>query len=703
MVDVTQENLSQFSIDLRDPKLYFNRELSWLKFNERVLEEAEDNKNPLLERLKFLAIFSNNLDEFIMIRYAGLKEQVDAGISKLSFDGLTPLAQIKTISQHLRPLLKRHRKHLSKVILPELCKHGVVLEHMDQLTKTDLEIVDNYFEEALFPILTPLAVDSSHPFPRLPNLSFSLLVELLDPDTQQLKNAVVQVPSVLSRFVRLPAQKNKPYRFVLSEEIIRIKADKLFMGHKVLRSYPFRVTRNADFELAEDEADDLLQVIEDEVRKRRWGDAVRLEVMQDMPSNRQDYLRANLALTNDDVYQLDAYLNAGVFMELASLDIPQLRDVPFVSRLPSEFRGAHNIFAAVAAHDILIHHPFHAFDSVLSLIEQAANDPDVLAIKQTLYRVGKNSPIVKELAMAAGNGKHVTALVELKARFDEENNIVWARELERSGVHVVYGFAGLKTHCKVLLIVRREIDGIRRYVHLGTGNYNPSTSKLYTDLAVLSCDDELGADVSELFNLLTGFSKQGEWRKLWVAPLTLRKKVLEAIEREINFATEGKEAKIIAKMNSLVDPEVIRYLYRASQAGVHIDLIIRGICCLHPGLEGISENIRVRSVVGRFLEHSRVFYFYNSGAEDIYLGSADWMQRNLNRRVEVVFPVEDSYLKNKVMQILELCLKDNVKARELHQDGIYRFAQVQEDQQPVDVQQDLINLSEKRREQFDIQ
>ncbi len=689
------------SIDLHNPKLYFNRELSWLQFNERVLEEAEDKNNPLLERLKFLAIFSTNLDEFIMIRYAGLKEQVAAGVSERSFDGRTPLEQVDMISQHLRPLLKRHRKHLTENILPELKKYGVVLEPIKELSKVDLEVVNKYFDESLFPVLTPLAVDTGHPFPRLPNLSFSLLVELQDPVTKQLRTAIVQVPSVLSRFLSLPAQKNKNHRFVLSEDIIRLNAFKLFMGYEVLRTYSFRITRNADIELAEDEADDLLQVIEDEVRKRRWGDEVRLEVICDIPKDLQEYLRQTLNLKPEDVYQIDGYLNLGDFMELASLDIPELRYAPFSPRLPSEFRGTSDVFEAVSRQDILIHHPFHTFDAVLSLLEQAADDPDVLAIKQTLYRVGQNSPVVRELARAAGNGKHVTALVELKARFDEENNIVWARELERSGVDVVYGFVGLKTHCKALLIVRREASGICRYVHLGTGNYNPSTSKLYTDLSILSCDEKLGADVSELFNLLTGFSKQGQWRKMWVAPKTLRQQLLKAIENETSNANSNKKAKILAKMNSLVDPEVIRALYRASQAGVKIDLIVRGICCLHPGVAGISENIHVRSIVGRFLEHSRIFYFYNDGVENIYLSSADWMQRNLNSRVETVFPIESSHLKAKIMEIFNFCLQDNVKSRELHKDGVYHHVKPSVDQKILDVQEYLVTLSEKRRVQLE--
>lgn len=684
--------------DLNDPKLYFNRELSWLKFNERVLEEAEDEENPLLERLKFLAIFSTNLDEFIMIRYAGLKEQVAAGIVERSFDGLTPAEQLQAVSEALHPLIARHRKVLRQDVLPALERHGLKLLSADALSPSDRDMVDGYFDRELFPVLTPLAVDSGHPFPRLPNLSFSLLVELFDPDRDETKTAVVQVPSVLPRFLRLPPldDSDRTYRFVLSEEVIREKVGALFPGHEVRASYAFRLTRDADFEIAEDEADDLLQVIEDEVRKRRWGDAVRLEITARMPAHWCEFLRTTLKLNESDVYRIDNHLNVGDFMELALLNLPELRYPPFNTRLPTEYRGMSDVFAIVRQQDVLIHHPFHSFDAVLNMIEQAADDPNVLAIKQTLYRVGGRSPVVAALARAAGNGKLVTALVELKARFDEENNIVWARELERAGVHVVYGFAGLKTHCKALLIVRREGSEIRRYVHLGTGNYNPGTSTIYTDFALLSCDPDLGADVSELFNYLTGFSKQRSWRKLWVAPETLRSELIAAIEREEAHAKAAGVGRIVAKMNSLVDPRVIRALYRASQAGVQIDLIVRGICCLRPGLAGVSETIRVRSIVGRFLEHSRAFYFGNGGEEHLCLGSADWMQRNLTRRVEAVFPVEDPSVKKKVLQVLDLGLRDNVKARELHASGTYTYAKRKAGQRRLDSQERLLEISARR-------
>ena len=681
------------SDDLSDPTNFFNRELSWLKFNERVLEEAQEKDNPLLERLKFLAIFSSNLDEFMMIRYAGLKEQVAAGIDKLSFDGMTPDEQVRAISERLHPMIAEHRRILSAEVLPALEKEEVFVVPVSKLGEKDRAAVDDFFTSELFPVLTPLAVDSSHPFPRLPNLSFSLMLEVHDPASGHSNSAVVQVPSVLQRFMRLPGE---AYRFVMLEDIIKAKIDRLFPGHEVRRAHAFRLTRNADIEIAEDEADDLLQVIEDEVRRRRWGDAVRLEVSSDMPASWRGYLRDTNRLEEGDIYEIPHHLNVGDFMELALLDIPHLRYAPFVPRLPSEYRARETVFDAVRESDILIHHPFHAFDAVLDIIEAAAEDPQVLAIKQTLYRVGSRSPVVAALARAAGNGKLVTALVELKARFDEENNIVWAKELERAGVHVIYGFAGLKTHCKALLVVRREGAEIKRYVHLGTGNYNPGTSTIYTDFALLSCDPALGADTSELFNYLTGFSKQTTWRKLWVAPETLRSKIIEAVERERSFAEAGEKTRIIAKMNSLVDPEVIRTLYRASQAGVTIELIVRGICCLRPGVKDLSETISVRSIVGRFLEHSRAFYFRHGGADSLYIGSADWMQRNLNSRVEAVVPVEDERLKKKVMQVFNLALRDNVKARELGPDGSYHRPGRKPGQRRLNSQERLLELSAKR-------
>ncbi|MEJ2292263.1 MAG: polyphosphate kinase 1 [Deinococcales bacterium] len=649
--------------------MFFNRELSWLAFNERVLEEAEAAETPLLERLKFLAIFGSNLDEFIMIRYAGLKEQLAAGITRLTPDGMTPGEQVRAIAERLHGLVERHRLVLQGDVLPALARRGVRLRPVNELEGEALDAVHAFFDEELYPVLTPLAVDGSHPFPRLPNLSFSLLLDVVDADSGAARGAVVQVPSVLPRFLRLPGE---GHDYVLLEDVILARVGELFPGHEVRRAHGFRVTRNADIEIAEDEADDLLHVIEDEVRRRRWGDAVRLEVAGSMPEAWRERLRRTLGLDPEDVYTIPNHLNVSDFRQLAELDLPELRDPPFAARLPTEYRDHEGAFDAVRDADVLVHHPFHAFDAVQMLVDEAAEDPDVLAIKMTLYRVGVRSPVVAALARAAGNGKLVTALVELKARFDEENNIVWARELERAGVHVVYGFVGLKTHCK-------------------------ATADLYTDMALMTDDEALGADVSDLFNYLTGYSKQRSWRKLWVAPEGLRERLMEAVARETELAACGEPGRIVAKMNALVDPDVIRALYRASQAGVEIDLIVRGTCCLRPGVPGVSDRIRVRSIVGRFLEHSRAYFFRHGGADDLYLGSADWMQRNLDRRIEAVFPVEDERLKVKVMRVLELLLRDNVKARELTADGTYRFVGRQPGQHRLDAQARLLELSEARR------
>lgn len=684
--------------DLADPALYFNRELSWLAFNRRVLEEAQDETQPLLERLKFLAIFGSNLDEFMMIRYAGLKEQQAAGVTALSFDGLTAGEQLSAVSATLHPLVLEHRRVLREDVLPALARHGVVIRDVAGLADAERAAVDRFWREELFPVLTPLAVDSAHPFPRLPNLAFALLLEVVDEEAGAAMTAVVQVPSVLPRFLRLPGA---GHAFVVLEDVIRDRVAELFPGHAVRRAHGFRITRDADIEIAEDEAADLLRAVADEVRRRRWGDAVRLEVLAGMPPSWIERLRRTLALHPEDVYEVPNHLNVVDFMELAQLPIPELRDPPFNPRLPRELRRHATVFDAVRERDVLLHHPFHAFDAVQRLLDDAADDPDVLAIKQTLYRVGRRSPVVAALERAAGNGKLVTAMVELKARFDEENNIVWAQELERAGVHVVYGLAGLKTHAKALLVVRRERDEdggavIRRYMHLGTGNYNAGTAVVYTDMGLLTCDPDLGADVSELFNLLTGFSKQRTWRKLWVAPETLRPALLAAIERETEHAGAGRPARIVAKMNALVDPQVIQALYRASQAGVEIDLIVRGVCCLRPGVPGVSKRIRVRSIVGRFLEHARVFYFEDGGAGRLYLGSADWMQRNLNARVESLFPIEDPRVRREVMKVLDLGLRDNVKARELQATGAYVRARRRSGQRKLDSQTRLLERSRRK-------
>ncbi len=686
------------AVDLHDPELYFNRELSWLAFNERVLEEAEREDAPLLERLKFLAIFSSNLDEFIMIRYAGLKEQLAAAVTKLTPDGRTPAEQTRAIADRLHRTVLRHRTVLYDGVLPALAERGVRILSVAELGG-GARGGPRLLRRELFPILTPLAVNGGHPFPRLPNLSFSLLLEVVDPESGAGRAALVQVPSVLPRFLKLPGE---GHDYVLLEDVIASRVGELFPGHEVRQAHAFRITRNADIEIAEDEADDLLQVIEDEVRRRRWGDAVRLEVAESMPDAWLERLRSTLSLDPQDVYRVPGTLNASDFRQLAELDIPELRYAPFAARLPTEYRDHDGALAAIRDRDVFLHHPYHAFEAVQMLVDEAADDPQVLAIKITLYRVGQRSPVVAALARAAGNGKLVTALVELKARFDEENNIGWARELERAGVHVVYGFAGLKTHCKALLVVRREQDAdgrdrTRRYVHLGTGNYNPATSDHYTDMALLTADEDIGADVSDLFNYLTGYSKQRRWRKLWVAPDSLRGRLMEAIERETALAAAGERGRIVAKMNALVDPEVIRALYGASQAGVDVDLIVRGTCRLRPGLAGVSDRIRVRSIVGRFLEHSRAYYFRHGGADDVFMGSADWMERNLDRRVEAVFPVEDERLKRKVLQVLDLMLLDDLRARELGADGLYRQAPRLPGREPCDAQQRLIELVETGR------
>jgi polyphosphate kinase len=683
-----------------EAKHYINRELSWLAFNRRVLEEAEDPSQPLLERLKFVAIFGSNLDEFMMIRYAGLKDQVAAGVLERSADGMTPQEQLVAIDETLRPMVMAHRRVLRERILPALAEAGVRIREVAHLDPEERVAVDTFWREALFPVLTPLAIDAGHPFPRLPNLSFSLLLEVADAadPLHAARHAIVQVPAVLPRFFRLPGT---GYDFLLLEEVIREYVGGLFPGHHVRRVDAFRITRDADIEIAEDEADDLLRAVADEVRRRPWGDPVRLEVLQGMSEGWVARLRENLNLQMQDVYRIPNHLNVSDFMELAQLPIPELRDAPWNPRLPRELRRHPTVFAAIEAGDILLHHPFHAFEGVQRLLEEAADDPDVLAIKQTLYRAGARSPVVAALARAAGNGKLVTALVELKARFDEENNIGWARELERAGVHVVYGVAGLKTHAKALLVVRREHDAegrvrIRRYVHLGTGNYNPGTALHYTDMGLMTCRTEFGADLSDLFNLLTGFSKQREWRTLWVAPQRLRAELLDAIAREAAHAQAGRSARIIAKMNALVDPEVIAALYRASAAGVEIDLLVRGVCCLRPGVAGLSERIRVRSIVGRFLEHARALYFEDGGARRLYLGSADWMQRNLNGRVEVVFPVEDARCQREVLAVLELELRDNVKARELQPDGSYLRARRAPGQRRLASQERLMERARRK-------
>lgn len=680
-------------INLKDPQYYFNRELSWLEFNRRVLAEALDSRTPLLERLKFLAIFSSNLDEFFMVRVAGLKRQVEAGVDSLTPDGRTPQQQLKEIHQTLHSMVSEPHQYFDQVIKSELADHRVYLLNYIDLNQEQRTYLRKYYEEQIFPVLTPLAIDRSHPFPYLSNLSLNLAVILQNPDTKEDLLARVKVPKLLPRFVVLPEElrmkdnnQSTIWTGVPLEQVIAHNLDSLFPGMDIQDYYPFRITRDADLSVQGDEGDDLLLAIEKELLKRRiGGSVVRVEVNTTMPQNLVQKLVEEMELEPEAIYTVEGLIGLGDLMSLMGLPLPELKDVSWSATTPrwlSESEAvndfspngeeAKDIFAVIRQRDVLVHHPYDSFSATIQrFIEQAAYDPDVLAIKMTLYRTSGDSPIVKALIDAAENGKQVAALVELKARFDEENNIQWAKKLEARSVHVVYGLVGLKTHTKVVMVVRQEAGKIRRYVHIGTGNYNPKTAKLYTDLGLLSCCEELGADLTDLFNFLTGYSRQKSYRKLLIAPVNIRERFLNLINREIDQAKQGGTGRIVAKMNSLVDPEIIAKLYEASQVGVSIDLIVRGICCLRPGVEGVSENIKVISIVGRFLEHSRIFYFYNCGQDEVYIGSADWMPRNLNRRVEAITPVEDQRLAKDLQEILGIMLSDNRQAWDLQADGQY--------------------------------
>jgi polyphosphate kinase len=658
---------------LDDASLYFNRELSWLQFNRRVLEEAQDPQVPLLERLKFLAIFSSNLDEFFMVRVGGIQQKVQAGIPFGSgADRMPPRVQMERISETAHQLVADQYRALADDVLPALEREGITFRGLKDLTDADRRYLREMFRSEVFPVLTPLAIDPGHPFPHLLNKSINLCVLLQRPHDGEKLFAVVQVPAVLPRFVQLPGEKT--YVFVPLETVIRIHLPELFGGMELLHAAVFRVTRNSDYEIDDDEVEDLLKTIEEEVRKRRRGAAARLEIEADASAEIEQFLMTAFDLDLLDVYRIPGLLDlTGLFQIHGLAGFPNLRDPPFVPQQVPELAQASNIWSAIRARDILIHHPYESFGHVVDFIEAAANDEKVLAIKQTLYRTSSDSPVVRALSRAADNGKQVTAVIELKARLDEERNIVWARELEKAGVHVVFGFIGLKTHCKVSLVVRREEDGIRRYVHLSTGNYNPQTARIYTDLGFFTTRLEFCEDVSALFNYLTGYSELPQWRKLIVAPSRMQAFMIEHIEAEARFQAAGKEGRIIAKINGLLEPAVVQALYRASQAGVRIDLICRGICSLRPGLPGVSENIRVISIVDRFLEHSRIFYFGNGGDSLVYIGSADWMDRNLSRRVEVVWPIEQADLKQRLIrEVLATSMADNTKARELMPDGSYR-------------------------------
>lgn len=665
---------SKIKHDLKNPDYYFNRELSLLDFQERVLKEAESYRHPLLERLKFISILSSNLDEFFMIRVAGLKSQMAAGVLELSYDGKTPKQQLSEIRNKLIPLYKRQEQVLNENIMPKLRDYGVVVHNYESLSKPDKLKLKDYFYKDVLPILTPLSLGPANPFPRLINRSLNVGFILKDQKEKSgdKKIAFLQIPGMLERFVKLNWKSG--HQFVLIEEIIIAFSDELFPGYDIIAASTFRVTRDADVEIAEDEAEDLLSEISEQVKQRRWGRAaVRLEVSAHMPEYLANLLRNSLDLEWDDVYVYNRPLNLPDFMDLRKLDLNKLKDTPFATKKFDSIMNADRIFDAVRENDYMMHHPFDSFtNSTLKFINEAAVDPKVVVIKITLYRTGMNSGIVAALKKAAENGKSVTAFVELKARFDEENNIVWAKELEQTGVHVVYGIPGLKTHCKIAIVVRREVDKMKTYLHLATGNYNQVTARLYTDMGLLTSNEDFAIDGTHLFNYLTGYSHHNEWKHFVVAPTHLYKKTIEYIEREIEKHTPENPGLIIAKTNSLAHREVIPALYRASQKGVKVKLIVRGICCLKPGVPGLSENIEVRSILGRFLEHHRIFYFKNGGAEEYYLSSADWMSRNLHRRVEVMFPVLDKKLKKDLKNILDVYLNDNARAWILQSDGKYK-------------------------------
>jgi polyphosphate kinase len=694
----TASNLSD--IDLSDPQYYLSRELTWLEFNDRVLHEAMDERTPLLERLKFMGIFSSNLDEFFMVRIAAIEQQIEAKVSQLTPDGRTPQAQLAAASDRVQKLITQQHQHFETVLRPAMAQQGIYLLDYFDLNQEQRAYLQSYFEEQIFPVLTPLAVDPGHPFPYISNLSLNLAVMIKHPETGEGLFARVKVPKVLPRFISLPIDLqviDRPTRELRDnplqtsadcpqiwtgiplEQLIAHNLESLFPGMNIQDCFTFRVTRNADISVAEDDADDLLLAIEHGLRKRRkGGSTVRIEVDSTMPSKIRSMLQEELEVTAQDVYEVNGMLGLGDIMSFLSLPLPELKDSPWTAIVPASLRrlkateDGGNFFSLIAQHDLLVHHPYQSFtDTVERFITCAANDAKVLALKMTLYRTTGDSHILKALIKAAENGKQVSVLIELQARFDEQNNIDLARKLEQAGVHVVYGLVGLKTHTKVVLVIRREDEKIRRYVHIGTGNYNDKTSKLYTDVGLFSCRPELGADLTDLFNYLTGYSQQRAYRKLLVSPVNARELFDRLIQQEIDRVQAGGTGRIVAKMNALVDPKMIANLYRASQAGVSIDLIIRGMCCLRPGVPGVSESIRVISIIGRFLEHSRIYYFHNGGDEKIFIGSADWMTRNLDRRVEVITPIEDPKISKDLQEILGIMLADNRQAWDMQSDGSY--------------------------------
>ena len=681
------------------PEYFYNRELSWLLFNRRVLEEAKDSSLPLFDRLKFLSITSSNLDEFFMIRVASLKDMVQVKYNKKDISGMTPAEQLAAINERTHLFVKDQYDIFNRSLIPALEKEGVhVLSHYENLSEKQSKYVDRYFTDEVYPVLTPMAVDSSRPFPLIRNKTLNIGAILRmkkdkaaggqfrdlylshgnkkkGADSNDTDFATVQVPSVLPRFVEIPSEQKGEKTFILLEQIIEKNIGKLFVNYEIESVFPYRIMRNADLSIEEDEAADLLIEIERQLKKRQWGQAIRLEVEDGMDKRLLKKLRQELKIKEEDIFKINGPLDLTFLMKLSGLEgYDKLRTPKYTPQPAKWLNGEDHLFDQIRDHDVLLHHPYETFDPVVDFVKQASKDPNVLAIKQTLYRVSSHSPIIASLAAAAENGKQVTVLVELKARFDEENNIIWARKLEQAGCHVIYGLVGLKTHSKITLVVRKEEDGIRRYVHLGTGNYNDSTAKLYTDMGLLTCRKAIGEDATAVFNMLSRYSAPAFWNKLAIAPIRLRDRFTQLINREKEFAKKGKKAFIRAKMNSLCDAGIISSLYEAAAAGVKIELVVRGICCLKTGMPGISENITVRSIVGDFLEHSRIFHFYNNGFEEVYMGSADWMPRNLDKRVEILFPVEDDALKAEVIHILDIQLADNEKARILQKNGTYRRA-----------------------------
>ena len=681
------------------PEYFYNRELSWISFNYRVLSEAQDTNRPLFDRMSFLAITASNLDEFFMIRVASLKDMVEVNYTKKDVAGMTPAQQLTAISEKTHQLVKDQYNIYNYEILPNLQSNGInIISYYEDLNDEQAKYVDDYFQSEIYPVLTPMAVDSSRPFPLIRNKTLNIgailkiksdiskenstqFRELYISHYNKKKNsgdsagidfATVQVPSVLPRFVQIPSENDSEKTFILLEQIIEKNIGKLFLNYEILSAFPYRIMRNADLTIEEDEAADLLMEIEKQIKKRQWGQAIRLEVEDGIDKRLLKTLRNELKIKEEDIFKINGPLDLTFLSKIDKIEgYDNLRKKGYTPQPAKYLNGNDNLFEQIRDHDILLHHPYETFEPVVNFVKQASKDPNVLAIKQTLYRVSSNSPIIASLAAAAENGKQVTVLVELKARFDEENNIIWARKLEQAGCHVIYGLVGLKTHSKITLVVRKEEDGIRRYVHLGTGNYNDSTAKIYTDLGLLTCQKSIGEDATAVFNMLSGYSEPAVWNKLAIAPLWLRDRFTALISRETEYARAGKKAFIRAKMNSLCDPGIIAALYESSAAGVKIELIVRGICCLKTDMKGISENITVHSIVGNFLEHSRVFHFCNNGFDEIYMGSADWMPRNLDKRVEILFPVEDEELKKEVIHLLDIQFADNTKSRVMQPDGTY--------------------------------